>query len=68
MFADGGAYDWEAILALVEPGGLIVKDDLTPGRAIQGDSVREFLLRDPRLAAVEILTTPQSAAIVAVRR
>jgi len=68
VFADGGTYDWEAILALVEPGGLIVKDDLTPGRSIDGDPVREFLLRDPRVAAVEILTTPTSAAIVAVRR
>jgi len=68
VFADGGAYHWEAIVALVEPGGLIVKDDLTPGRVIEGDPVREFLLRDPRLASVEILTTPQSAAIVAVRR
>jgi predicted O-methyltransferase YrrM len=68
VFADAGAYDWEEILELVEPGGLIVKDDLTPGRAVEGDPVREFLLRDPRLAAVEILTTPQSAAIVAVRR
>ncbi len=68
VFADGGAYDWEAIVALVEPGGLIVKDDLTPGRAIEGDPVREFLLRDSRLAAIEILTTSQSAAIVAVRR
>ena len=28
--------------------GCIVKDDLTPGRAIDGDPVREFLLRDPR--------------------
>jgi predicted O-methyltransferase YrrM len=68
VFADGGGYDWEAILALVERGGLVVKDDLTPGRPVEGDSVREFLLRDPRLAAVEILTTPQSAAIVAVKR
>ena len=67
MFADGGAYDWEQIIQLLEPGGLLVKDDLTPGRAVEGDPVREFLLRDPRLAAVEILTTPQSAAIVAVR-
>ena len=50
------------------PAALLVKDDLTPGRAIDGDPVREFLLRDPRLAAVEILTTPASAAIVAVRR
>jgi predicted O-methyltransferase YrrM len=68
VFADGGAYDWEEILALLEPGGLIVKDDLTPGGPIDGDPVREFLLRDPRVAAVEILTTPHSAAIVAVKR
>ncbi len=68
VFADGGRYDWEAILALVEPGGLIVKDDLTPGRPVGGDPVREFLLRDPRLAAAEILATPELAAIVAVRR
>jgi predicted O-methyltransferase YrrM len=68
VFADGGRYDWERILELLEPGGILVKDDLTPGRAIEGDPVREFLLNDPRLAAVEILTTPQSAAIVAVRR
>ncbi len=68
VFADGGRHDWEQILDLLEPGGLLVKDDLTPGRPIDGDPVREFLLRDPRLAAVEILTTPQSAAIVAVRR
>jgi predicted O-methyltransferase YrrM len=68
VFADGGVYDWEQILELLGPGGVLVKDDLTPGRAIEGDPVREFLLRDPRLAAVEILTTPWSAAIVAVRR
>jgi predicted O-methyltransferase YrrM len=67
VFADGGLYDWDAILALLEPGGLIVKDDLTPGRPIDGDPVREFLLRDPRVAAVEILTTPESAAIVATK-
>lgn len=68
VFADAGGYDWEAILDLVEPGGLVVKDDLTPGRAVDGDTVREFLLRDERLAAVEILTTPATSAIVAVRR
>ena len=68
VFADGGRpYDWEAILALLEPGGIVVKDDLAPGRPVEGDSVREFLLRDPRLAAAEILTTPAAAAIVAVR-
>jgi predicted O-methyltransferase YrrM len=70
VFADGGlrAPDaWEAVLALVAPCGVIVKDDLTPGRAIEGDPVREFLLRDLRLAAVEILTTPGTAAILAAR-
>ncbi|HEY8315418.1 MAG TPA: hypothetical protein VIG35_01035 [Gaiellaceae bacterium] len=68
VFADAGAYDWEQLLALLEPGGFLVKDDLTPGRPIDGDPARTFLLRDPRLAAVEILTTPHSAAIVAVKR
>jgi predicted O-methyltransferase YrrM len=68
VFADGGFYDWEQIVALLEPGGLLVKDDLTPGRSSDGDPVRDFLLRDPRLTAVELLTTPQSAAIVAAKR
>jgi len=68
VFADGGRpYDWEAIFALLRPGGLIVKDDLTPGRALEGDEVREFLLRDPRLAGAEILATPAMALIVAAR-
>ena len=72
VFADGGLRPvteekWEAILALVEPGGIIVKDDMTPGRAVEGDEVREYLLRDPRLAAAEILARPEMAVIVAVR-
>jgi predicted O-methyltransferase YrrM len=70
LFADGGLRDpreYETALALVAPGGLIVKDDLSPGRPVEGDPVREFLLHDPRLAAVEILTTPETAAIVATK-
>lgn len=73
VFADGGVrqsdpeVSWEAILRLTAPGGLIVKDDLTPGRPIEGDDVREFLLGDPRLAAAEILATPDMAVIVAVK-
>jgi predicted O-methyltransferase YrrM len=72
VFVDGGLRPvtderWDAILALVEPGGLIVKDDLTPGRPVEGDEVREFLLRDPRLAAAEILATAEMAVIVAAR-
>jgi predicted O-methyltransferase YrrM len=69
VFADGGVREggWERVLALVETGGLIVKDDLTPGRPIEGDDMREFLLRDPRLAAAEILATIEMAVIVAVK-
>jgi predicted O-methyltransferase YrrM len=70
VFADGGLRsreDYEALLELVEPGGLIVKDDLSPDRPVEGDPVREFLLRNDRLAGVEILTTPATAAIVATR-
>jgi len=70
VFADGGLRspeDYAALLPLVAPGGLIVKDDLTPGRPVEGDPVREALLRRPDLAAVEILTTPGTAAIVATR-
>ena len=69
VFADGGRpYDWTAILALTGQGGLIVKDDLTAGRPVERDDVREFLLRDPRLAAAEILATPEMAVVIAVRR
>lgn len=69
VFADGGRpLRWEEILALVAPGGILVKDDLTPGRPVEGDDVREFLLRDPRLAGAEVLVDPAMAAIVAVRR
>lgn len=67
VFADAGAYDWERILALTEVGGYVVKDDLTPGRPVEGDPVREFLLRDARLVATELLVTPEHAVIVAVR-
>ena len=67
VFADAGAYAWEQVVSFLEPGGFLVKDDLTPGRPVEGDPVREFLLRDRRLCAVELLTTPEHAAIVAVK-
>jgi predicted O-methyltransferase YrrM len=72
VFVDGGLRPvteekWDAILALVEPGGFLVKDDMTPGRPVEGDEVREFLLRDRRLAAAEILVAPEMAVIVAAR-
>ncbi len=70
VFADGGRAkqpdNLQFVIDLVSSGGVIVCDDLTPG--LPGpDPVREAWLWDPRLAAVEILTTPETAAIVATR-
>jgi hypothetical protein len=56
------------VVDLLAPGGILVKDDLTPGRAVGGDATREALLRDDRLEATEILVTAEMACIVAVRR
>jgi predicted O-methyltransferase YrrM len=67
LFFDGGRFHESAdAIDLVAPGGLLVKDDLTPGRP-GPDPVRELLFGDPRLAAVEILTTPRTAAVLATR-
>jgi hypothetical protein len=67
LFFDGGRFD-EApdAINLVEAGGLIVKDDLTPDW--EGpDPVRELLFDHPGLAALELLLTPQTAAVLAVK-
>jgi predicted O-methyltransferase YrrM len=54
-------------LDLLEPGGLLVKDDMTPG--FPGpDPVRDWLFGHPDLIAVELLTTPSTAAILAAKR
>ena len=67
IFADGGvAYD--LVADLLAPGGIAVKDDLTPGRRVEGDSTRKAFLCDPRLQATELLVTEDMACIVAVRR
>jgi predicted O-methyltransferase YrrM len=70
IFFDGGTRGQTLALAvsLLAPGGILIKDDLTPGRPVAGDPVREALFHDQRLVAVEFLTTPTTAAIVAVRR
>ena len=59
--------DGELVVGLLAPGGIAVLDDLTPGFA-GPDPVREFWLGRPDLAATEVLTTRESAAILAVRR
>jgi len=70
IFFDGGTREesLELAVSLLAPGGILVKDDLTPGRPVAGDPVREALFQDQRLVAVELLTTSTTAAIVAVRR
>jgi predicted O-methyltransferase YrrM len=50
---------------LLALGGLLVLDDFTPGRT--GDSAREAVAAHQQLVSVEILTTPQTAAILATR-
>ncbi len=73
VFLDGGGFKQEPdalgplAVSLLAPGGLLVIDDLTPGR-VAHDPARTFLLQHPELAAAEILTTPATAAIVAARR
>jgi predicted O-methyltransferase YrrM len=68
LFFDAGRFDESPdVVELLAPGGLLVKDDLTPGRP-GPDPVRELLFGHPELVAVEILTTPETAAVVAARR
>ena len=72
VFADGGIREhgagaWETVVSITAVGGLIVKDDMTPGRPVEGDEIREFLFRDSRLAAAEILVSSEMAVIVAAR-
>jgi predicted O-methyltransferase YrrM len=73
VFLDAGGWKDDSYgkgqlaLDLLEPGGLLVKDDMTPGFA-GSDPVREWLFGHPALVAAEILTTPETAAIVAARR
>ena len=70
LFMDGGGYkfDLEAasrMLELVAPGGLAVVDDMTPGYG--PDPVRDLFFGHPEFVTVEILTTPESAALLASR-
>jgi predicted O-methyltransferase YrrM len=59
--------DGELVTGMLAPGGIAVLDDLTPHR-LGPDPVRGYWLGRPELAAVEILTAPSAAAILAVRR
>jgi predicted O-methyltransferase YrrM len=67
VFVDGGGQETKTDPAVLDLGGrgtIFVLDDMTPGYP-GPDPVRELWLGSERLASVEILTTPATAAIVA---
>ena len=68
VFADGGV-GYEQVIDLLAPGGILVKDDLTPDQPDkENDPTRRALLDDPRVEATEILVRHDMAAIVASRK
>lgn len=52
---------------LLEPGGLLIADDMTPGFGGH-DAARRFLFEHDRLAATELLTTTTTSVLVAALR
>jgi predicted O-methyltransferase YrrM len=80
LFFDGGYWkkgdvptESDQVLRIMAPGGVVVIDDLTPRSLMPeewaaGDPVRDYWLNDDRVVSVELLTTPESAAILAVKR
>lgn len=81
LFFDGGYWKKGDVpaesgqaLAVVASGGIVVIDDLTPRSALpdewreKGDPVRDYWLDNASLISTELLTTPESAAILAVKR
>jgi predicted O-methyltransferase YrrM len=84
LFFDGGGWkrsptaqmqaESERALELVASGGVVAMDNLTPEHLWPADgpawpdALREHWLGSDRLVATEVLTTPDSSAIVAVKR
>jgi predicted O-methyltransferase YrrM len=72
VFLDGGGFkrapeeNSDLVFHLLEPGGLLVLDDLTPGRT-EFDPVRAWAHGHSGLRAAEILTTPSTAALLVAR-
>lgn len=61
----------EELFKLLRVGGVLIMDDFTPEEYWpeewrgKPDVVREYWLNHPKLAATEILLTPQQAVIIA---
>lgn len=72
LFLDAGGFKHapeersDLVLGLLEPGGLLVMDDLTPDWP-GFDPVREWASGHSELQAAEILMTPQTSALVLSR-
>lgn len=64
---------WKSVIELVKIGGQIVMDDLTPVEQWPPewdeiiDAKREFALANPRVAGVEVRTTPTTSALIITR-
>jgi predicted O-methyltransferase YrrM len=66
--------DPDAVVDLVQPGGLVVLDDFTPCTSwppVEGgrvDVLRERWLTDERFTSVEVMVAPDTAVLVATKR
>jgi predicted O-methyltransferase YrrM len=72
MFLDGPAWprhpdQLEALIDSLEPGGLLLVDDLAP-KEVDPDPARDLLLRHPRLVAALMLSSPSAGVVLAARR
>jgi predicted O-methyltransferase YrrM len=72
LFLDGGGFkrapeeSSDLVFHLLEPGGMLVMDDLTPDRP-GFDPVRAWAHGHTGLRAAEILTTPATSALLVAR-
>lgn len=72
VFLDGGGFkhapeeNGDLVFSLLAPGGLLVMDDLTPGRP-EFDPVRAWAHGHSGLRAAEVLTTPEASALLVAR-
>lgn len=72
LFLDAGGFkhapdeNGDVVYGALTTGGLLVMDDLTPGR-IEFDPVRAWVHGHSGLKAVEVLTTPETSALIVAR-
>lgn len=72
VFLDGGGFKHapeessDLVFHLLEPGGLLVLDDMTPGH-VEFDPVRAWAHGHSGLRAVEVLTTASTSALLIAR-